>query len=99
MEDIGDEYREVDLVEWSMNMVFELSNIALMGASFPKDKQLFHDLTQFDESALRVWRLPAFLVKKERALARKLIEQMGNVHDKGMDPGPIIRSRFEVCVF
>lgn len=95
-EDIGDEWKEIDLVDWCNKLVFELSNIAVMGKTFPKDTELFHDLVQFDENFLTIWKLPEFLVKKEQALARKLIERMRDVYEAGMDAGVIMRKRMEV---
>jgi hypothetical protein len=96
MDAIGDDWKEVDLVEWCGNMVFELSNVAIMGSTFPKDSELFHDLLQFEENFVTTWKLPQFLVKKERALAQKLIDRMQNVYKNGIDPSRIIRERMQV---
>jgi hypothetical protein len=92
----GDDWKEVDLVEWCSKIVFELSNIALMGSTFPKDDELFHDLLQFEENFVRIWKLPSFLVKKEQALTQKLIDRMQNVYENGMDPAQIIQKRVQV---
>lgn len=99
MDAMGDDWKEVDLVEWCSNMVFELSNVALMGSTFPKDSELFHDLLQFEENFVTIWKSPKFLVKKEQALARKLIDRMQNVYQNGIDPSRIIRERMQVHRF
>ena len=96
MDAMGDDWKEVDLVEWSSNMVFELSNVALMGSTFPNDSELFHDLLQFEENFVTTWKLPPFLIKKQQALAQKLIDRMQNIYEKGMDPAQIIRKRMQV---
>lgn len=96
VEEIGDEWKEIDLIDWCCNLIFELSNIAIMGKTFPKDAQLFRDLLLFEDNFLTVWKLPEFLVKKEQAVARRLIERMKDVYEAGMDAGEIMRRRMEV---
>lgn len=99
MDTMGDDWKEVDLVEWCSNMVFQLSTIALMGSTFPKDDELFYDLLQFEENFVTIWKLPQFLVKKEQALAQKLIDRMQNAYENGMDPARIVRKRIQVHRF
>lgn len=96
IEEIGDEWKEIDLVDWCCKLVFNLSNVAVMGNTFPKDNELYRDLLQFEENFLTVWKLPAFLVKKEQALAQKLIDRMKEIYENGMDAGAITRKRIQV---
>jgi len=94
--EIGDEWKEIDLNDWCCKLIFELSNIAIMGKTFPKDAELFHDLLQFEDNFLTVWKLPEFLVRKEQAVARKLIERMRDVYEDGMDASELMRRRIAV---
>jgi hypothetical protein len=96
VEEIGHEWKEIDLIDWCCNLIFELSNIAIMGKTFPKDAELFHDILQFEDNFLTTWKWPEFLLKKEQALSRKLVERMRDVYEAGMDVSEIMRRRIAV---
>jgi sterol 12-alpha-hydroxylase len=96
VEEIGDEWKEIDLLDWCCNLVFELSNIAIMGKAFPNDAELFHDMLQFEDNFLTTWKWPEFLLKKEQGLSRKLVERMRDVYEAGTDVSEIMRRRIAV---
>lgn len=93
---MGNEWQEVDLVEWCYKMVFELSNTAVMGPTFPRDEQMFKDLLQFEENFMTVWKMPEMFLKKEQALARSLLERTRRFYESGMKPSPIVLTRCKV---
>ena len=95
-ESVGNEWKQVDLIDWCCRFVFELSTTALMGPSFPKDDELYRDLMKFDNNLVTVWRNPEIFLWKEQAVARKLIQRMKTFYANGMDPSEIVRVRVEV---
>src|SRR5579859_2623480 len=44
VDDTGHEWKEVDLIGWCFKLVFLLSNVAMMGPTFPRDDELYRDL-------------------------------------------------------
>ena len=96
VESMGDGWQQVDLIEWCSKMVFELSNVALMGPTFPKDDHMFTDLLQFEENSMRVWKMPEIFLKKEQSLARSLLERTKKFYESDMQPSSVLRTRFEV---
>jgi hypothetical protein len=96
MEDIGEEWKEVDLLEFCSRLVFELSNIAVMGPTFPKDRELYDDLLTFEDNFMRSFQMPTFMIKKEQAHARKLIDRMREVYNQGLDASRFVRVRVKV---
>src|SRR5277367_4959716 len=96
VESVGNEWKEVDLIDWCCRFAFEFSNNALMGPNFPKDDELYQDLMKFDNSFVTVWKTPEIFLWKEQAIARKLIERMKAFYANLMDPSEFVRLRLEV---
>jgi hypothetical protein len=96
MEEIGKEWKEVDLLDFCSRLVFELSNNAFMGPTFPKDRELYDDLLAFEDNFIKCFQMPAFMIKKEQALARKLIDRMREAYRKGLDVSQFVRARMNV---
>jgi hypothetical protein len=96
MEEIGEEWKEVDLFDFCSRLVFELSNIAVMGPTFPKDRELYDDMLTFEDNFMRSFQMPTFMIKKEQAHARKLIDRMREVYQKGIDASRFVHVRMKV---
>jgi hypothetical protein len=96
MDEIGEEWKEVDLLDFCSRLVFELSNIAVMGPTFPKDRELYDDLLKFEDNFMRSFQMPTFMIKKEQAHAKKLVDRMQEVYEKGMDACRLVRVRVKV---
>lgn len=94
---IGNEWKEIDLVDWCCRLVFRLSNIALIGPEFPSnDEQLFRDFLQLENQFIKTWKTPEIFLGKEKDFTRKLILKMQKVYDDGINPGQIVRNRIKV---
>jgi hypothetical protein len=96
VDEIGDDWKEVDLDDFCNRLVFELSNTAMMGPTFPKDKELYDDLLKFEENFMPMLKFPQFLITKEQAHAQKLIDRMAAIYRQGMDPSRLMRVRMKV---
>ena len=99
MKEIGDDWKEVDFLDFCSRLVFELSNTAMMGPTFPKDQELYEDLLKFEDNFLKCFNLPDFLIKNEQAHSQKLVDRMAEVYKKGIDASRIIRARINVSSF
>jgi Cytochrome P450 len=97
VESMGYEWREVDLVQWCFKLVFELGNLAIMGTDFPRDNLFYRDLMEFDSNLVTVWKNPAFLLRKEMSLAKKLLRRIEQACDYGLSPAQVISDRMQVA--
>jgi hypothetical protein len=93
---MDNDWQQVDLIEWCSKVVFELSNAALMGPTFPRDEQMFTDLLQFEDNFMTVWKMPEMFLKKEQGLARRLLARTKKFCETGMKPAPVVLTRSKV---
>ena len=99
MRSLGEGWQQVDLIEWCSKTVFELSNLAVMGSTFPRDEQMYKDLLQFEDNLMTVWKMPELFLRKEQALARRLLARTKQFYERGMEACSIVSMRCQVRSF